>query len=259
MGDALSPKAPSALAGDRVGSRFHRFTDVQSCPEFEFEPCHWRFVPKSDDDDPFEQVTMWAHQWFDAHPQHFSLAIEKLLAAQTAVAPFAMSILPSRGSLTTAPTPPARTPSGRTKADARAGDLQYDIAISFAGSQRDFAERIATRVRDAGFRVFYDNFYPEDLWGKDLAVFFDDVFRKKSRFCLVLISKEYLERPWTEHERRSAVARMIAERGREYLLPIQIDPVELPGLASTIGYLSADRYSADEIADLLIAKLRKNG
>lgn len=106
--------------------------------------------------------------------------------------------------------------------------------------------------------MFYDNFYPEELWGKDLAVFFDNVFCKESRLCLVLISKEYLERPWTEHERRSAVARIIAERGREYLLPVQIDPVELPGLASTIGYLSADACSADEIADLLIAKLRKS-
>jgi hypothetical protein len=49
---------------------------------------------------------------------------------------------------------------------------------------------------------------------------------------------------------------MVSERGSEYLLPVQIDPVELPGLAPTIGYLSADHYSAEEIADLLINKLR---
>jgi hypothetical protein len=116
----------------------------------------------------------------------------------------------------------------------------------------------AVLVRGAGFEVFYDDFYPEKLWGKDLAVVFDDVFRKRSRFCLILISKQYLERPWTEHERRSALARMVTERGGEYVLPVQIDPVELPGLAPTIGYLSAERYSADQIADLLIEKLKKS-
>ena len=93
---------------------------------------------------------------------------------------------------------------------------------------------------------------------KDLAVFFDDVFRKHARFCLILISRQYLERPWTDHERRSALARMVNERGGEYVLPGQIDPVELPGLAPTIGYLSAERYSTDQIADLLIEKLKKS-
>ena len=47
---------------------------------------------------------------------------------------------------------------------------------------------------------------------------------------------------------------MVTERGDEYVLPVQVDAVELPGLAPTIGYLSAERYSPEQIADLLAAR-----
>ena len=89
-----------------------------------------------------------------------------------------------------------------------------------------------------GYEVFYDRFFPEQLWGKDLAVFFEDVFRKKSRFCVIFVSKQYVERDWTNHERRSAVSRLIESKGQEYILPIKVEDVELPGMQPTIGYLS---------------------
>lgn len=47
--------------------------------------------------------------------------------------------------------------------------------------------------------VFYDDFYSEMLWGKNLVVFFDDIYRKGSRFCVMFISNEYAQpgpRPW---------------------------------------------------------------
>jgi hypothetical protein len=112
-------------------------------------------------------------------------------------------------------------------------------------------------VRAAGFEVFYDGFYPDQLWGKDLAVFFDEVFRQKARFCVILVSKDYVTRDWTNHERRSAIARMITSKGEEYILPIKIDDVELPGLQPTIGYLSLKDTPIGKAAELLIAKLSK--
>ena len=41
--------------------------------------------------------------------------------------------------------------------------------------------------------------------------------------------KQYLEREWTIHERRSAQERMLKEKGSEYILPVKIDDSELPG------------------------------
>jgi hypothetical protein len=133
----------------------------------------------------------------------------------------------------------------------------YDLAISFAGPQRELAERLATIVDDARFRVFYDDFYPEQLWGEDLAELFDRIYRTEARYCVIFKSQEYLDRMWTVHERRSAVARMVEERGRAYILPISVESVDLPGVSPTIGYLSLERYNIDDIAAILIEKLRK--
>ena len=129
------------------------------------------------------------------------------------------------------------------------------MAVSFAGTSRAEAEKLAKLVRDAGYSVFYDDFYPELLWGKDLTIFFDDVYRKRSRYCVMFVSKDYVERPWTIHERRSAMARALAERGSEYILPVQVDGVELPGLPPTIGYVPLNKGIAT-IAKLLIKKLK---
>ena len=63
---------------------------------------------------------------------------------------------------------------------------------------------------------------------------------------------------WTTHERQSAQARALEQRGGEYILPIRVDDADLPGMPPTIGYLSMDEYSIDQIATMLEAKLSSN-
>src|SRR5947209_9143863 len=111
---------------------------------------------------------------------------------------------------------------------------QFDVAISFAGPERQHASRLADLVRQAGFAVFYDDFYPAQLWGEDLVALFDEIYRKRARYCIIFKSQEYIQRIWTTHERRSAVARAVQERGKAYLLPIEVEDVELPGVPPTV-------------------------
>lgn len=152
---------------------------------------------------------------------------------------------------------PSRGSDGDQVTGDTDGEFNYDVAISYAGPQRELAQALAEKVREAGFRVFFDGYYPEELWGKDLAEYFDRVFRRDSRYCVILASKHYLESMWAIHERRSAVARSIKERGQEYILPIMVEKVEVPGLPPTIGYVTLDDYPLDRIADMLVAKLGK--
>ena len=74
----------------------------------------------------------------------------------------------------------------------------------------------------------------------------------------MFVSEEYLARPWTNHERQSAIARAIQERGNSYILPVMVGaPLEIPGIASAImGHLSLQQMSIDQIADVLMNKLR---
>lgn len=131
----------------------------------------------------------------------------------------------------------------------------FDVAISFAGAEREHAHRLAELVRSAGFSAFYDEFYPEFLWGKDLVATFDEIFRKRARYCVIFVSKAYKEHAWTTHEIRSARARALNEKGNEYILPIKVDETELDGLVPTIGYLPLET-GVDKIGEILMKKLR---
>lgn len=142
--------------------------------------------------------------------------------------------------------------------NSRASEPQYhryDVAVSFAGPNRPEAEALAKMVRNLGYSIFYDDFYAEELWGTDLVERFDSVYRKESRFCVMFVSAEYGNRMWTIHERRSAIARALEERGAEYILPIRIDDTALPGIPPTLGYLSLEKYPIERIAEMLVRKL----
>ena len=73
-------------------------------------------------------------------------------------------------------------------------EYTYEVALSFAGEDRGFADAVAKGLRDAGVKVFYDDFYAEELWGEDLAVRLRDVYHSSSQFCIMIISEHYIEK-----------------------------------------------------------------
>jgi hypothetical protein len=141
-----------------------------------------------------------------------------------------------------------------TDAAARTGDFKYDVALSFAGEQREFVGATAAKLRELGVRVFYDDYEKVELWGKDLYEHLDYVYQRAARYAVVFVSADYAAKVWTNHERKSAQARAIQESG-EYVLPFRFDDTELPGLRRTVGYLSASEINAAELADLINKKL----
>ncbi len=230
------------------------FNSFPQCPEFDFEQCYWRFFAFEERPDTFERSNAgFAHKSFDAHATHFAPGLKKLLEAHAEILPYGMNVLPARKR--PAQRPSVQQPRSQQPAKARESAYEYDAALSFAGTERTLAERLASILRENGVKVFYDAFYPEHLWGKDLAVEFDKIYRKESRYCVIFVSHEYVIRLWTIHERRSALARFLADRGKEYILPIKVEDVELEGLAPTIGYLSLESYPIEQIAEILLRKL----
>jgi hypothetical protein len=129
----------------------------------------------------------------------------------------------------------------------------FDVCLSFAGEQRSYVELVARGLRERGYAVFYDADEQADLWGKNLAEHFEYVYRVASRACVMFISKEYAEKPWTKHERRSALSRALEED--EYVLPARFDDTELPGLAPTIGYIDLAEFAPATLVELLAEKL----
>jgi uncharacterized protein YjbI with pentapeptide repeats len=133
-------------------------------------------------------------------------------------------------------------------------DHKFDIAISFAGEDRDIARQIAEEIKSRGKRVFFDEYVKGELWGKDLYVHLINVYRKYAKYCLMIISEAYAKKNWTNHERKAAQARAF-EENQEYILPLKLDDTPIPGLLSTIGYLRMKDTSINEIVGLLMQKL----
>jgi hypothetical protein len=145
-----------------------------------------------------------------------------------------------------------------TDDDLRDGAYDFDIAVSFAGADREFVEEVVERLKPDGLRVFYDADFEVEMWGEDLIEFFDKVYRVQSRYAVVFVSRHYADRMWARHERRSALARGL-EQATPYVLPVRLDDTELEGLRSTVGYLDARRLGLDGIVAATRKKLSLSG
>lgn len=99
---------------------------------------------------------------------------------------------------------------------------EFDVALSFAGEDREFVEGIVDQLGKSGLRVFYDTNYQAEMWGEDLIDYLDQIYRSKARYTMMFISRFYAEKMWTRHERRSALARALEQRSA-YILPVRMD------------------------------------
>lgn len=135
-------------------------------------------------DEFFDSNADVAHRWFDAHASRFSPGIRKLLTAHSEVEKFGFGFL-------FFPSVQQRMDTDIEKRITRpiSGDAKknlappyFDVAIPFAGTERPQAVELANLLKAAGRSVFYDEIYPEYLWGKNLVDTFDEIFRKRARY-----------------------------------------------------------------------------
>lgn len=136
---------------------------------------------------------------------------------------------------------------------------KYHIALSFAGEDRGYVEKVAVQLQADGVDVFYDRFEEADLWGKDLYAHLSEVYSKKAMFTIMFVSDAYRTKLWTNHERKIAQARAIAD-SREYILPAFFDEsIEVPGLLKTTGHIRLASKTPEQLAALIVQKLNKSG
>ena len=67
----------------------------------------------------------------------------------------------------------------------RAKHYEFDVAISYAGEDREYAEALAETLRQRMLKVFYDNYEKSTLWGKNLYTYLSDVYENKARYCVL--------------------------------------------------------------------------
>ena len=113
-------------------------------------------------------------------------------------------------------------------------EQQYDVALSFAGEDRHYAEELAERLEAGGYSTFYDKNELAHLLGTNLYDRLSSIYKDEARYCVMFLSKYYGQDGWTKHERESAQARAFKE-DREYIIPVRLDDTEIPGILPTAG------------------------
>ncbi len=136
---------------------------------------------------------------------------------------------------------------------------KYDVAFSFAGEDREYVENVALFLKKKNIAVFYDYFEEENLWGKNLISYLEEIYTHKSKYCVIFISQYYVQKDWTSYESAAAMVRMLDSnlKQKEYLLPVKFDETKVSGVLSTIGFIDGKRKSPDELGKLIIKKLHK--
>lgn len=133
-------------------------------------------------------------------------------------------------------------------------EFEYEVALSFAGEDRPYVDKVANYLKRNDVSVFYDSF--EDLWGEDLFQHLSDVYQNKARFIIIFISQHYAKKPWAKHELKSAQAgTFLSDRTR--ILPVIFDETEIPGVLRTIGYEDARVISPEDLCRKVLKKLDK--
>ena len=136
-----------------------------------------------------------------------------------------------------------------------AGDgRRWDVALSFAGAQRDYVSQVAAALKAREVRCFYDADEQVRLWGTYLAEELSRIYAEESAAVVVFISADYAGGEWTRLERRAALARAVAEAG-VYVLPARFDDSRLPGLLPDVVTVDLRRYTPAQFAGLIAEKV----
>lgn len=134
-------------------------------------------------------------------------------------------------------------------------NYKYDVAISCAEEDLPIAEQIASAFRSRQLSYYLYTEHSASHWGENIFKISLDKYGAEAQYVLILISKYYIQKHWSDIERQ--IAQTIARIGETYILPLQLDAeiVAVDGLGKNIQFQRwAD--NAEEIANMISEKLK---
>lgn len=77
---------------------------------------------------------------------------------------------------------------------------EYDFALSFAGEDRPFAEKLKSHLEDLGYSVFYDLSEQHRILAQDLEEFLGPIYKSNASYVIAVLGPEYGKKRWTRFE-----------------------------------------------------------
>src|SRR5664280_2076507 len=76
----------------------------------------------------------------------------------------------------------------------------YDVALSFAGEDRVYAELLRDALEDLGHAVFYDLAEQHRILGQDVEAYLGPIYSSGSRYVVAVLGEMYGRKRWTLFE-----------------------------------------------------------
>jgi hypothetical protein len=137
-------------------------------------------------------------------------------------------------------------------------NISYDVALSFAGEDRDFAVALKEQLEERGLTVFYDNNEQARILGEDLEQFFRPIYEARAKYVAALLGPTYGQKRWTRFESEAFKARF--DTG--HVIPVwsTLVPETIWDKSRTRGGCTFDpagdvEKQACEIAELIASKV----
>lgn len=140
-------------------------------------------------------------------------------------------------------------------------DSQYDYALSFAGADRDVAEKIFQALAERELSVFYDKNEQHRILAANIEDYLGPIYRSEAVFVVAFLGPDYPKRIWTKFESEQFKQRF----GDNAVIPIWFSNAPPGMFDETTKYggltLNRDGNIDEEVAsivDTLCAKIHEH-
>jgi hypothetical protein len=134
----------------------------------------------------------------------------------------------------------------------------FDIALSFPGDQRPYVESVYRELsKDTRATIFYDAKFKSQLARPNLDNLLQEIYGTRSKLIVVFLGASYAKKEWCGIEFR-VVREIIKAKNDAMVMYVRHDQGKVPGVLSTDGYFDALTHTPEEVAALIMERVRLN-
>jgi len=136
------------------------------------------------------------------------------------------------------------------------GQHTFDIAISFAGENREVAEEIAYTLRLLDYEVFYDRLYEDNYLGSSWGKEFERIFTSDSKYVICLLDVNHKNKIWPTFERECFSEKVQSNE----VIPIFLDDTKFVGIPQDLigikfKYNNGEKNLKDRVIKEIVFKI----
>jgi hypothetical protein len=150
-------------------------------------------------------------------------------------------------------------PARESHAALRVEEMNFKVALSFPGENRDYVEKVARELqtRLPSRSVFYDRDFTAQLARPNLDTLLQHIYADNSDLVVVFLSEDYEKKEWCGLEWR-AIRELLKRKEDNSIMFMRFDHASVPGALTLDGYVDLADYSPSEAAALILERVRLN-